>query len=658
MKTAVPALGALLLLSISCSLITPSTTPPSTPPPGEAAATAALPAAIDMAAVLDSLGGEPCPESDFTCITLRVPLDHANPDGETTDVVFGVLPASGERKGMFVTAVGGPGGSGLLSADDYTAAFDPSIPEHFDVVFFDQRGMGLSGGLQCPEAATVFYRADWDATSPQAEAALGETARTFAQDCVAEVGDPAILPYLGTDQAVQDLEAFRAAVGDETFWLYGESYGTQLAQTYAAAYPQHLAGLILDGTVDLTLSGPDFYRQQAQAFNDVLEQTLQACNDDEACAAEMGDDAVAVYDSLAAVLARQPGSFEFPLPEGGSETRLFSASDLETAAASYLYSETARMIFLRALAAYARDGDLVPLARAFYDSLSIDPQTEAAVVDPSFSDAIYYGVECLDYAYPGATEEERLRGYLEAGNAVEAGLPRFASIYYGDLPCVFWPHAPSDAARPEPLTAPGIPTLVLGGTADPATPYQNGLDVFGRLDEGYHVTETGGPHVIFGWGVTCVDELVTAFLVRDERPDARTTCEGVVTDEFVPLAPRSAAAFSDPLEALSSFDDEFYYLPEYYYWDVETPTSVGCPFGGTLAFEPSDAGESVTLDGCAFSEGFAMTGTGSNDYDSSLFTLELTVSGLAPGALTYTRDADGNLSVRGTYDGEAVDLSG
>ena len=90
---------------------------------------------------LDELGGYPCPASDFTCIKLTVPLDHfAADDDRTLEVVFGVLPATGERKGMFVTATGGPGSSGLASADGYTAAFDPSITEHFDIVFFDQRG--------------------------------------------------------------------------------------------------------------------------------------------------------------------------------------------------------------------------------------------------------------------------------------------------------------------------------------------------------------------------------------------------------------------------------------------------------------------------------------------------------------------------------------
>ena len=44
-------------------------------------------------------------------------------------------------------------------------------------------------------------------------------------------------------------------MGDDKFWLYGESYGTRFAQMYAGAHPDHLAGLILDGTIDPTLVG-------------------------------------------------------------------------------------------------------------------------------------------------------------------------------------------------------------------------------------------------------------------------------------------------------------------------------------------------------------------------------------------------------------------
>jgi pimeloyl-ACP methyl ester carboxylesterase len=146
-------------------------------------------------------------------------------------VVFAVLPATGQRKGMFVTATGGPGTSGLSAKDSYTAGFDPSIPRRFDIVFFDQRGVGASGGLTCPEAAVTFYQAGMLAETPAQEAALKQAAHTFADDCVAEMGTPSILPYLGTAQAVEDLEYFRTLMQDDKLWLYGESARPSLASS-------------------------------------------------------------------------------------------------------------------------------------------------------------------------------------------------------------------------------------------------------------------------------------------------------------------------------------------------------------------------------------------------------------------------------------------
>jgi pimeloyl-ACP methyl ester carboxylesterase len=551
---------------------------------------------------------------------------------------------------MFVTAVGGPGGSGLAVADTYTAAFDPSITEAFDVVFFDQRGLGASGGQQCVAAAAANYGAEYDPQTAAGETELARDAEQFARDCPAEMGNPEILPYLGTEQAIEDLEVFRSELGDDRFWLYGESYGTQFAQTYAAKYGERLAGLVLDGPVDLTLSGLEYYAEQATAFGEVLARTLSACAEDEACLDDMGGDPLQAYDSLAARLRVEPAAFGFPLPSGGLATRSFSFGDLEAGAASYAYSEGSRMLFLRALAA-STTGELAPLARIAYDSLSLDPETLAPLADPGWSDAVSYAVECNDYDY-GPAET-----YLRTGDAVDANVPRLGSVFYGDLPCAFWPEDGYDPGRPEPLAAPGVPVLVLVGTADPATPLPNALRILERLADGYLVVQEGGPHVIFGWGNACVDNLVTGFLVRGQLPERETSCYGAVIDDYVPLPPDDAADFASPLEALDSAETEIAYLPEYYYWDGETPFAVGCPFGGTLAVEPSPAGETYTFSRCAFSRGFEMTGTGAFDYESTGLRLELAVDGLHRGELVYTRDGDGSTRVTGEYGGEAVDSS-
>ena len=611
--------------------------------------------------ILSQLGGYPCPDSDFTCIKLTVPLDHfGNSGGKTIDVVFGVLPATGERKGMFVTATGGPGTSGLASADSYTASFDPSIPEHFDIVFFDQRGAHQSGGIQCPNAAVAYYQSDAEADTPEQEANLIESAKTFSEECLAEMDiSPDQLTYYGTHQAVEDLDAFRQAIGDEKIWLYGESYGTQYAQEYAAAHPDHLAGLILDGTVDLTLSGTDFLKEQAQAFDDVFVATMKACTDDESCSGDVeGGDALAVYDDIAAELTASPITFKFPLPSGGTAKRSLTLADLQVAASGFVYSESSRMILQRGIAA-ASHGDLVPMARMVYNELGLDPETLEAIPDPTYSDALYYAVECNDYNYFSGTPEQRAEAYIRAGDETDQSNPRFGSIFYGDLPCVFWPGQP-EVERPAPLTAEGVPTLVLGATTDPATPVQNGKRVFKNLADGYLVTMQGGAHVIFGRGDACPDDLVTAFLVDDQMPDQReTSCDGVVASTYWPNAPADASDFGDTLEAMDSAYTEIYYLPEYYYWDQTSTLSVGCDAGGTISFEPTDSGSSMTLNACAFTNGFVMTGTGvDNYYDDGSAQLMVTVTGQAEGHLTYLYDSDGNISVTGDYAGSPVKLSG
>jgi pimeloyl-ACP methyl ester carboxylesterase len=610
---------------------------------------------ISTIRILQQLGGVPCPnDSIFTCVTVNVPLDHFNPaDTRTIPVTFAVHPATGIRRGIFAVATGGPGTAGISLADSYSSGYRPVIMRRFDVVFFDQRGVGLSGGLSCPQAAVKYYEHDGQSATPEQKQALAAGARTFAEDCVNELSNPEILPYLGTAQAIEDLEYFRQLMQDNKFWLYGESYGTQYAQTYAAKYGSHLAGLILDGTVDLTLTGFEYYAQQAQAFNNTLTDTMQFCNDDPYCIedvatnllehhpdlTDISDSLVEIYDYGQNVLKGAPAPYDFPLPQGGFAQRQFSFADLEVVAAGQMYTEADRMMLDRAMASSLAYDSITPLARLLYLNLGVDPQTLDVIVDPSYSDALFYAVECQDYGYPGATPEEKAMNYFEAGDQIVPGIPRLGSIFYGDLPCAFWPNATTDLTRPEPLIAAGIPTLVLNGTADPATPISNALSVYGRLRNGYLITQQGGPHVIFGWGNACPDNQVTNFLVYGRVPARRVTrCPGVTVDDYVPISPVDANEFVNVLDALSWTETEISYLPEYYYWDGYTPTSVGCPLGGTLAFEPNDLGyPTYNLNGCAFANGFIMTGTGLYNFDIDRFNLNISTHGRWECTIRYTR---------------------
>ena len=604
---------------------------------------------------------KPCPDSIFTCVTIRVPRDHfAAAGGPTFDVTFALHKAKAKtRKGVFVTVTGGPGTSGIAAADSYTEAFDPAIVKDYDIVFFDQRGIGQSQPMYCLQSALTWYTSDHLPTISAAQAlAFAQDSKKFTADCIAETGvATSNMGYFGTRQAVEDLDAFRVYLKADKLDLYGESYGTQYAQTYAAVHPDHLHSLMIDGSVDLSLTAYQFLAEQTHAFADVLGLTLDACTGDPSCRKDVaGHDGLAAYDSLAAKLRSGPLPYTFVGADGSTETRSFSLGDLETAASGYIYSNTDRMELQRAIAQASR-GQLLPLARLAYISLEQDPDTLEAIPDESWSDALYYGVECNDYWYGNGSAAQQEQAYLAAGAAAHLSNVRLGSIFYGDLPCPYWPTHPATSARPANLTTTPFPVFVLTATWDPATPHQDSLRIMSHLSDGYLVVEPGGPHVLFGRGNACVDDPITAFLLDGTRPASRTTtCDFTGPDPYVPIPAAKVADYKNALAAMTAMDDEINYSADYWNWGGVDPLAYGCLFGGTIEYTAYKDGYKAALDGCAFTAGLPLTGTATIDTTHETFRLKASSSGQT--SLDYKRDADGKRSVTGTYFGKTVSLKG
>ena len=673
-KKLILVFSVLMLGVLACRLFVPGTPTPESPASPQPVVTGApatsTSAKVDMVAKLKELGGQPCKENpDFTCVTIQVPLDHFDPsNSKTLDVVFAVAPAKGERYGMYIQAFpGGPGGEGISTGS--LSLFSDSILEHYDIVYFDQRGVGLSHPLSCPVAYAKDFMNYMDRvdhaglegydTPPEQQAATDE-AHTFVEECVTEIGpDASILGFFGTNQVAEDIETFRQAIGDDKFMLYGVSYGTAVAQTYAAAHPEHLSGLILDGTMDLTLTGEEGAFAQEKAFNKVLVATLQACDADQYCAADLGGNALAVYDNLATSVSKNPPTYEFPLPSGEKVKRTFTFNQLEYTAAYQMYSLIGRMLFLRALAA-AKDGDLVPMAHLLYQQAHIDPVTFNYVGDPTFSDTMFYAVLCTDDSFYSGTPQERIAQIIAAGQASNGTVPRLDGSVYTGLDCAYWPNSPSKVVKKEPLVAEGVPTFVLDATLDPATPFEEGKAVFQHLADGYLLYVNGGQHSIFSRGYDCPDTNVTNFLVDGKVPDQRETlCDwgDAVIRPYVPRIQAQASDYANPLQILATIDNEIQLQPEFLYSSLEETTSVACPDGGSFTFGPSSAGVSYSFDNCAYLKGFAITGAGSFDLSNGLFTVDAQVSGDKSGTLTYVHNHKNNsVSVTGQYGGQTIDL--
>jgi len=601
-----------------------------------------------------------CPGTTFECVTLAVPKDHfAAAAGPTWDVTFAIHRATKERKGTYVEITGGPGYSDIPTSDSYLDYYETAVTDSFDMVYLDQRGIGLSGPIQCTRAAAIYYADPARPQVPAERAAATTAAQTFARDCVAEAGVAvADLPFYATTQAVEDLEAVRDYLGVDKMDLYGLSYGTQFVQTYAAAHPDHIATLYVDGPVDLTIDGPTYYVEAARSSDDTLVATLNACTADRTCRTDVvGGNALAAYDTLAKQLAAGPITYGFPTASGTTVSRQLAVTDLENAAFNAIYYPSDRELLQCAVGA-ASHGNLVPLARLAYGAIGVDPDTLEAIPYPDYSDALYYAVECQDYAfYPDiADPEARVEAWVKGAEDAGINDTRLASSYYGDLPCLFWPTATTSNVRPAPIVDPPYPMFVLTSTTDPATPIANGMRIFGRLSDAWFIQAVGGPHVIYAWGQACPDDIMTAWLTSRTPPAARvTTCTWQLSDTYVPNAEPKASGYRTALDLMGSVDDQIFNTNDYANRYDSEALPIGCDFGGTLTYAPTDAGTAVTLKACEFTPDLPLTGKGATDDDAGTFVLDVT----APGdKLHYERDGDGGTSVRGTFEGNKVDQKG
>jgi pimeloyl-ACP methyl ester carboxylesterase len=600
----------------------------------------------------------PCELSSLSCTTLTVPLDHrANDPTQTLAITFALSFAAIESKGILFFFVGGPGGSGLTSADPYLSAFDSSLTDYMDIVFVDQRGTGPVHGLACPVAQARFDIAPAALDDPEAAIA---TARTYVNDCTAEMDADKLLPVVDTDQAIRDVELFRQAIGAPKVWLYGESYGTQLVQGYATMLPQAVRGVILDGVVDLNLSPEGFYRSYVLASEKLLAETFALCAEIPACKADMNGDAAQIYDDLFRRAKAAPMMVPYFRADGAKAQRQLTTGILETNAFYALYSPEGRAEFLRALAASGR-GNHTPMLQLGYSNAYIDPETGVGIEDPGWFGAAYYAITCTDYGSGSGTPDERAARIMDEARAFAPDAPRLLRSYYIErIACAFWPHQGSDI-RPEPYAGGDWPTLVLNGDRDPITPISMAYSVLDNAKNGYGIFMQGGPHVIWGRGFACPDSIVQALLYEGTLPSApEQTCEQDPIGEYTPLTLTDPAQTTDAFTVAHAVDTELLNYIPLANWDGDHPTPFGCPFGGIVTATTGERGTDYAFKNCRFWQDIVISGTGAlvdiEDSDDGL-TLTLTVSGASTGEVVYHHSTPNEAwSVSGTWNGKPASL--
>jgi hypothetical protein len=158
--------------------------------------------------------------------------------------------------------------------------------------------------------------------------------------------------------------------------------------------------------------------------------------------------------------------------------------------------------------------------------------------------------------------------------------------------------------------------------------------------------------VIFDWGYTCVDDLISNYLGSGTLPPTKVTiCDGDVIDPYVAIAPADAGEVeaSEPVDVAASVADQLSYNVEYWLWAGDDTLEFGCDFGGTATYEPTDEGVDVALDECEFTDGYPVSASGGYDIDGIL-TLDMQSP---EGELTMVDDGE-TTTVEGTWNDEPV----
>jgi pimeloyl-ACP methyl ester carboxylesterase len=439
---------------------------------------------------------------DARCGAYEVFENRAAKKGRKISLRVVVLPALGPERlpDAVVYFSGGPGESSVQDGVFMSRPLAP-LRQHRDFLLVDSRGTGGSAPLNCPEMQGIqAVQGFLDSFVPADK----------VRACRERLRKTADLSQYTTDNAVDDVDEVRDALGYPQVNIMGGSYGTRSVLVYLRRHPDRVRTAILDGVVPTHDRSPLFFARSTQK---ALDGLVAECAGDADCARAFPH----LKDEIAAVLAqaeREPARVQLMDPKTVKpyEVRLARSGVAQTLRYMLYDPSSAAELPLRVhLAAQGNWKPLAETASSYAQSLSL------------LDNGYFFGVTCSeDVAF--IRDEE-----------IPAAV---AGTFLGDFrirkqreACAGWPAA----KIPESFLAPvvsDVPALVIAGERDPATPPTDGEEAARTLRHSKFVLIPDAGHGLDGFkGQDCinalyvktvedgsVDRLDTSCVAKMERP--------------------------------------------------------------------------------------------------------------------------------------------
>jgi pimeloyl-ACP methyl ester carboxylesterase len=428
------------------------------------------------------------------CGKLSVAENPAQPDGRRIELFVARVRAISLKKApdpLFLIA----GGPGTSAVDLYTSSAGPfdRIRRERDIVLVDQRGTGRSHRLDCHYKDQDPFQSLDDEVQPGPENIK----------CRDELQKGSDLRQYTTSIAVQDLDAVRLALGYQRINLYGQSYGTRVAQHYARRFPQATRTLILDGVVNPEqILGPAIAIDAERA----LERILTRCKADASCARAFKDPH-ADYKALRSQLAQKPVRATVSDAATGRPIEFdFTTRHLSAVLRLASYNDDQAALLPLALHLALHEGNFLPLANQF--------RVFAQALQEGFAYGMHNSVACSEEA--PLVNSAGLD--LAALNATHMGAEYVRQLVEA---CLVWPKGVVDSDLHAPLKSDAA-ALLLSGSDDPVTPPEYATVAQRAFADSKHVIIKGQGHGQLG--APCVDRVMARFVVAGSAKDLDDSC--------------------------------------------------------------------------------------------------------------------------------------
>jgi pimeloyl-ACP methyl ester carboxylesterase len=446
----------------------------------------------------------------FECATVVVPMDYAEPAGDTVNIAVSrhLADKPAKRAGALFMNPGGPGGSGIEYLRSYESQFTNSIIDQFDLIGFDPRGVNLSSAVTCftDEELDEYAASEATPDTPAEVDEFFELGKQVDENCFERTGD--LLSHVSTVEAAKDLDVLRAVMGEAKLNYLGKSYGTQLGAVYAVLFPENIGNMVLDGAVDFTLSTKELSLGQAKGFDLSLSRFARYCIE-AAIVCDLGDSETEILQNIKDLLDRLD---QEPMKTSDPD-RPLSESQAWNAILGAMYAANGGWDWLiegLSMAFRGKGSELLNISDWFWGR-EYDGYSDNSV-------AANIAINCADFGPSGLTPQD-----IEA-EFVAAAPFTGKVLAWSEGGCEGWPGGFTPLPQDLNIFS-NFSIVVIGTTYDPATPDEWARALASKLGIGVYINFNGDGHTGYMSGSTDLDNVIDDFFLYGMVPTENLSYE-------------------------------------------------------------------------------------------------------------------------------------